>query len=276
MIAPVSGFPVRRAKYKLPVSRKRPGNFLFRLFVLVLAVFLVWLWLHFHTAPRKPAPTPNAALPAPTNFVRTPAPATPYVTTVAPALPVTNSFPRPVQNVFEAQLALLSHGISAGSLDGAIGSQTRAALAAFQLQQKLSATGELDADTKSRLLVTDSPYTTYAVTPADLARLQPLAATWLGKSQQSALDYETILELVSEKFFSHPNLIRRLNPSIDWSNVPPDAVIRVPNASYPEPAARAAFVTIHLAGKTLEAFDDATNLIAHFPCSIAKRVEKRP
>ena len=37
-----------------------------------------------------------------------------------------------------------------------------------------------------------------------------------------------------------------------------------------------AFVRISLSGKTLEAFDEATNLIVHFPCSIAKRVEKRP
>jgi lipoprotein-anchoring transpeptidase ErfK/SrfK len=173
-------------------------------------------------------------------------------------------------------LALLQFGISAGSIDGSIGSQTRAALTAFQIQQRLPATGELDTNTRSRLLLVNEPFTSYNVTPTDLARLQPLASTWLGKSQQSALDYETILELVSEKFFAHPNLIRRLNPSIDWSNVVAGTAVQVPDAAYPPPTAHAAFVTIHLSGKTLEAFDDQTNLLAHFPCSIAKRVEKRP
>ena len=172
-------------------------------------------------------------------------------------------------------MALLQFGISAGSIDGAIGSQTRAALTAFQNQQKLPPTGELDTNTWTRLLIVNEPLTTYSVIPADLARLQPVAYTWLGKSQQSALDYETILELVSEKFFAHPNLIRRLNPAIDWSNVVAGTVIQVPNAGYPPPASHAAFVAIHLSGKTLEAFDDQTNLLAHFPCSIAKRVEKR-
>ena len=167
-------------------------------------------------------------------------------------------------------------GISPGSLDGAIGSQTRAALLAFQLKEGLSATSELDAATKSRLLLNDTPYTTYVVTPNDLARLQPLSTTWLGKSQQSALDYETILELVAEKSFSSPNLIRRLNSAIDWSNVVAGAALQVPNAAYPEVHSKAAFVKIHLSGKILEAFDDATNLLAHFPCSIAQRVEKRP
>ena len=80
----------------------------------------------------------------------------------------------------------------------------------------------------------------------------------------------------AEKFLAHPNLIRRLNPAIDWNNVAAGTTVQVPNAAYPETHARAAFVKIHLAGKTLEAFDDATNLLAHFPCSIAQRVEKRP
>jgi lipoprotein-anchoring transpeptidase ErfK/SrfK len=50
----------------------------------------------------------------------------------------------------------------------------------------------------------------------------------------------------------------------------------VPNAYFPEYAGRAAFIKIHLASKTLTAFDSDTNVIVHFPCSIAKRVEKRP
>ena len=185
-------------------------------------------------------------------------------------------FPRPVQNVLEAQLALARLGISCGSLDGAIGSQTRAAIMTFQRVENLPTTGELDAATKAKLPLTEAPFTNYVVSAGDLARLQPLAPTWLGKSQQSALDYETLLELAAEKSFSHPNLLRRLNPTFNWTNAIAGAVLQVPNAFYPEPAAKAAFVKIHLSGKMLEAFDANTNLLAHFPCSIARRVEKRP
>ena len=106
--------------------------------------------------------------------------------------------------MFEAQLALARQGISSGSLDGLIGSQTRSALRVFQQKERLPATGELDAVTKEWLLLTNAPYTTYTVTTDDLARLQPVSSTWLGKSQQTALDYETILELVAEKSHSHP------------------------------------------------------------------------
>jgi lipoprotein-anchoring transpeptidase ErfK/SrfK len=173
-------------------------------------------------------------------------------------------------------LALVNQGISCGSLDGLIGPQTHAALAAFQKKVRLVPTSELDPPTREKLLLNGPPCTAYAVTSNDLSRLQPLAPTWLGKSQQTALDYETILELIAEKSFAHPNLIRRLNPDINWTNVPAGTSLQIPSAAYPDPPAKAAFLSIHLNGRTLEVFDADTNLLAHFPCSIAQLVEKRP
>jgi lipoprotein-anchoring transpeptidase ErfK/SrfK len=185
-------------------------------------------------------------------------------------------FPRAVRDVFEAQLALDRQAISPGSLDGLIGPQTRAALRAFQEKEHLPMTGELDAATKAQLVLAAAPCTTYTITSNDLSRLQPLSSTWLGKSRQTALDYETILELVAEKSHAHPNLIRRLNPSTQWTNVLEGTTVRLPDVGCADPDAKAAFATISLSGKVLEAFDATTNLLAHFPCSIAQRVEKRP
>jgi lipoprotein-anchoring transpeptidase ErfK/SrfK len=178
--------------------------------------------------------------------------------------------------MLEVQIALVQRGISPGSLDGAIGSQTRSALMAFQQREGLAITGLLDAATKARLQISGSPGTTYVVTAGDIARLQPIADTWLGKSQQTKLDYESILELVAEKFLSHPRLIQALNPGVNWNAVAAGTVLQVPNAAYPDVRVKAAFVRIHLSGKTLEVFDARTNLLAHFPCSIARLVEKRP
>jgi lipoprotein-anchoring transpeptidase ErfK/SrfK len=268
----------QNVKYKLPNSRgPRPGHPFYWLLALALAAFLGWLWWNSGKTTTPPAKTTTviAAKPvAPTPTHREPTLATP----VSPANPPTalNQYPRPVQNPFEAQVALVSLGISPGSLDGALGSQTRAAIAAFQKNEGLPVTGALDPLTRTNLLLDESPYTTYTVTTNDLARLQPLATTWLGKSQQTALDYETILELVAERTYSHPSLIRRLNPAINWTNLPAGTVLSVPKVSYPDDPAKAAWVTIHLNSKVLEAFDAQTNLLAHFPCSIAKRVEKRP
>ncbi len=183
---------------------------------------------------------------------------------------------RPPQNVFEAQLALARQAISAGSLDGVAGPKTRLALMAFQQKEDLSVTGELDASTKSRLLLATPPITNYTVTAEDLMRLQPVGKTWLEKSQQNRLDYETILELVAEKAQSHPNLIQRLNPAIDWTNIVAGASVTIPSVERPPVRGKAAFARIHLESRTLQAFDENTNLVAHFPCSIAVFAEKRP
>ncbi len=204
-------------------------------------------------------------------------PVLPSATNRAPAAPVEPAFvPHPVNSVFEAQVELARRGISAGSLDGVLGPQTRAALRAFQRQAHLTTTGDLDADTQRCLVISAPLLTIYNVTPDDLERLQPVATTWLGKSLQSRLDFESLLELVAEKSQSRPDVIRSLNPGTDWPRLRPGMAVVVPRVSCVPGTAKAAFVRIDLDAKTLEVFDARTNLLAHFPCSIAARVEKRP
>ncbi|MDQ6630156.1 MAG: L,D-transpeptidase family protein [Verrucomicrobiota bacterium] len=187
-----------------------------------------------------------------------------------------NFTPRSAENVFEAQLVLARRGISSGSLDGLLGSQTRSAVRAFQHKENLPVTGVLDADTLFELILTSPPFTSYSVTSNDLAQLQPSNLTWAGKAQQSGSAYETILEMVGEKSFSHPNFIQRLNPSVNWSKIVAGTHLQIPNIKMPAARARAAFIRIQLADKILEAFDANSNLLTHFPCSIAARMEKRP
>jgi lipoprotein-anchoring transpeptidase ErfK/SrfK len=243
-------------------------------------------------------PTANASVPplrqpsalAPTNpashsnfFSKATSPPTVKTTAPIPDARPTNSSgsvtgfaPRAARNVFEAQLALARQGISPGPFDGVLGSQTRAALRAFQQKESLPVTGEWDALTRPRLLLQEPPLTFYLVTTNDLARLLPLGATWLTKSQQDRLDYETVLELVAEKSRTHPGFIRQLNPTVDWTNIVAGAIVQIPNAEKPIVRDKAAFVRIHLTGRTLQVFDAETNLLTHFPCSIARQVEKRP
>ena len=277
-------------KYKLAKPAKS-GRGLDRLLAIAaLAAVIGLLW--YFSRPAKPrhkagsiATTPTTK-PAPVNppvqvevsktRIVIPAPAvtnTPAPEKIIPPPPDTARKPH---DVFETQVALMRLGISAGSIDGALGSQTRAALRAFQRQEKIPPTGNLDGETRNRLLLEAPALTSYVITSNDLARLQPVSKTWLGKSQQSALEYETALELVSEKFHAHPKQIRLLNPAVDWTNVFFGTGVTVPDAAYPKPATKASWIVISLAEKTLEAFDEQTNLLAHFPCSIAAKVEKRP
>src|SRR3954471_19869862 len=183
---------------------------------------------------------------------------------------------RPVKNLLEAQIALARLVISAGPIDGVMGAQTQAALRAFQSGYEMEVNGQLDEVTKVTLTTAEPVFTNYVITPADLARLHPIPDTWVGKSEAESLDYETILELVAERYQSSHALMKSLNPSVNWTNVSPFTTVKAPNVFRPPPKRRAAFIRIALAAKTLEAFDADTNIIAHFPCSIAARVEKPP
>jgi lipoprotein-anchoring transpeptidase ErfK/SrfK len=256
---------------------------------------LIWVWWKSRehaplpaVEPPAPAPTattagraggvftnrPGASLPE-TNAARTSAPLRFALRTgSAPSGVSVPAFFDPV--VLEAQVALARRLISPGSIDGVMGSQTRAALRAFQRKESLPPSGALDEATRARLALDAPLLREYTVTSDDVARLRPLAGTWLGKSQQDQLDYETILELVAEKGCAHPNLIRRLNPEVDWASICPGAIVRIPSVEYPPPSSQAAFVEIRLAERVLNVFDEKANLLAHFPCSIAQRVDKRP
>jgi lipoprotein-anchoring transpeptidase ErfK/SrfK len=231
--------------------------------------FFFWLHLHSSRAGAHEVAVQAVNAPAKTAAPKPPAPL--VITSQSPA-----DFPRPVHDILEAQIALARRAISPGSIDSALGSQTRAAISVFQDTEDLPVTGELDDTTRAKLTLDAPILTTYTVTTNDLASLQPLCTTWLAKSQQTALAYETELELVAEKAHSHPLLIERLNPNVDWANVPAGTVLQIPDVNYPAPDDKAAFVVIHLADRYLEAFDQDTNLMLHFPCSIARKVEKRP
>ena len=178
--------------------------------------------------------------------------------------------------IVELQTALVRDGISPGPIDGLTGGQTASALRAFQQKRLLRATGAPDENTRTNLPVVTPLLVAYLVTSNDLARLASVPVTWLGKSLAARLDYETILELVAERSQSHHKLLQALNPSLNWSNVVPNTPVFVPNAQFPTVSNKAAFVQIRLNERVLQAYDAATNLLVHFPCSIAQRVEKRP
>jgi lipoprotein-anchoring transpeptidase ErfK/SrfK len=183
---------------------------------------------------------------------------------------------RPVASALEAQVELHRRGFSCGAIDGVWGAQTRAALQAFQRSAELPATGELDATTRALLQLTAPALMEHTVTAEELAEIAPLPDTWLGKSEQPALAYASILELVAERARAAPNFLRRTNPAIEWDAVTAGTVLQVPavERAVIGGGARTGLV-IRLAAHELEVHD-AHGVVAHFPVSIARMAEKRP
>lgn len=184
---------------------------------------------------------------------------------------------RPVANWYEAQVALARRCISPGVVDGNAGSQTQNALRRFQVEEGLAPTGRLDAATKARLTIKDPVNRYYRVTAADVASLRRVPSTWLGKSELDSLGHNNILELVAEVGHAHVGLVRRLNPGIAaWEAVRPGTDILIPDVSYPSSSGKASRVEISLGGRNVSAYDASGHLLAFFPCSIARKAEKRP
>ena len=183
---------------------------------------------------------------------------------------------RPVETWLEAQIELARRGFSSGSIDGVRGPQSAAALRAFQRSAGLTENGELDKATRESLLLTAPALTEHTFSAEELAKILPLATTWLGKSEQTSLAYASALEAAAERHHASPNYLRRLNPGVTWDDLLPGVVIKVPAVERATLAGRATKLHVRLAEHELEATDDTGRVVAHFPVSIARNVEKRP
>lgn len=195
---------------------------------------------------------------------------------VSSPAPVSEPSGSSVESWLDAQIELARRGFSSGSIDGAAGPKTRAALSAFQASRHLPATGELDATTRPFLVLSAPPLAQHTLSVAERGELQPLRPTWLGKSQQSALAYETVLEAVAERFHAHPALIRRLNPTLNWDSVSDATSFVVTAVERVVLGVKAARLRILLSECVLEACDEKGSVLAHFPVSIGREAVSRP
>jgi lipoprotein-anchoring transpeptidase ErfK/SrfK len=187
-----------------------------------------------------------------------------------------NDTARAVETVLEAQVELHRRGFSCGSVDGVMGPQTAAALRTFQRVHSLTETGTLSPETKVSLRLTTPALTTHVITDAEIESLHMFPTTWLARSQQSALAHTTVLELIAERYRASPRFIRSLNPEIDWIEVEAGTPVIVPALGAIALTGRADEIRISLAARELHAIDANGRVLAHFPVSIARKVEKRP
>jgi lipoprotein-anchoring transpeptidase ErfK/SrfK len=246
----------------------KPGRMVLAHFYPLLAGGILFAASAAHCAADDPPAPPDPPVPA-----APPAPVVPPAS-VGPAAPET--YPRPAQSWLEAQIVLSRHDFSCGAIDGVGGAQSTTALRAYQDSADLPITGQLDPDTREQLVLKSPPIAPLTISVADLGRLQPLSPTWLGKSQQTALEYQTILELVAERTHASQALIRRLNPDLDWTKILPGQVVLAPSIIPDAPRKVAGSIRILLSAHVLEVMDGGGRVIAHFPVSIAQHVDKRP
>ena len=86
-----------------------------------------------------------------------------------------------------------------------------------------------------------------------------------------------MLELIAERTRATPNFLRRLNPGLDWDGVAEGVAINAPAVERVVIGGAAPVrFALRLGAHELEAFDAQGHVVAHFPVSVARMVEKRP
>lgn len=173
------------------------------------------------------------------------------------------------------QVTLDRLGFSPGMMDGRSGPQTRSAFMAWQSANEMPVTGETTGPCAPAELPAGVLFTNVTVSAEDLALLGPAPKDWLERSKLPRMACETARELLAERFHCRETLIQRLNPEV--TNWVAGVSVRLPNTlSEVAPARKAAKVRVFLAQKFIRAYDETGKVIAHFPCSIAAKEEKRP
>jgi lipoprotein-anchoring transpeptidase ErfK/SrfK len=103
----------------------------------------------------------------------------------------------------------------------------------------------------------------------------PLPKDWNAKAKMAMVGYQSLVEVVCERFHCSQALLARLNPRVNTNALKEGQVLAVP-AVYPAKSAHAARLEIDLSQKVIRGYDSSGQQVALFHCSIAKDVAKRP
>lgn len=135
--------------------------------------------------------------------------------------------PEPIEPILRLQIFLDTQLFGPGKVDGRPGEFTDKALKRYQASHGLPET-DVAANTLDLSSVGEL-YTTYTVRPEDLTYVGALPSQPSAQSKKKYLPYDSILEFLTERFHTSPELITHLNKPMKMSALKPGDVVKVPN-----------------------------------------------
>jgi lipoprotein-anchoring transpeptidase ErfK/SrfK len=168
--------------------------------------------------------------------------------------------------VLWSQVMLDRAHFSPGEIDGRNGGNTRRALAAFQRARGLPDSGTLDPETWRALGKDDaSVLVDYTITAADVAGpYEPIPGDMMAKADLAGLGYESMDEMLGERFHAAPALLHALNPGKAFAA---GTTILVPDVRDASPLQRAARVVVDASDASVALVDGDGHVYARFPAT---------
>ena len=185
-----------------------------------------------------------------------------------------SAFPDP--GLVKAAVLLDRARFSPGAIDGLAGDNLRDAIKAYQQQQGLEASGQLDPATWDKLTAKALPAVkAYAITAEDAKGpfTTSIPTDFEAQSRLARLGYHDIREALAERFHMGEPLLGALNPKSSFRAG--DRIV-VADVARTEPAGEAARLVVDKPGRDVEALDVDGKLLARYPASIGSTDKPAP
>jgi lipoprotein-anchoring transpeptidase ErfK/SrfK len=166
---------------------------------------------------------------------------------------------------------------SPGIIDGRGGRNVTNALRMFEKRSNLPANGKLDSQVWDLLQqgTTEDVIIRYELTADDLKGpfVEKIPTDYAEMARMEHLSYTSPLELLSEKFQIHPDLLNALNPDMQFTE---GSTIFVPNVRDNAPTSKVASIEVDKKLKTVRGYDEGGKLIVSYPATIGSRDTPSP
>ncbi len=165
---------------------------------------------------------------------------------------------------------------SPGIIDGREGNNVTNALRTFEERSGLPVDGKLDAQVWELLQHgTEDVLVRYELKPEDLKGpfLEKVPTDYAEMAQMKRLSYTSPIELLSEKFHVHPDLLKALNPD---ARLTEGSQIIVPNVLENAPKEKVARIEVDKKLSTVRGYAAGGKLVVSYPAAIGSRDTPSP
>lgn len=165
---------------------------------------------------------------------------------------------------------------SPGAIDGTSGQNTKKAIAAFQVMNKLPNTGALDKATWDVLVATEKApaYVEYTITANDVKGpfADSIPSDYALQAKMKGLYYTSVSEMLGEKFHMDETFLKKLNPNAKFKVGEKIIVANVKN-DLPDTIH---YIVAHKGAKHLYLFNKSWQMVGAFPATIGSAETPSP